>query len=141
MTVTVDRAAFTTAERLAPHPDRADSPVADWIRHYAALALAAHETFQNAIHTLPRNPAPNSRPELGYLVMIADAATAAAAGLVLDHKDMPTHLWDLSTAGGALNGENVDWLADTLAGLGVNPAELCAGFDAADFPVATGGAE
>ena len=136
MTVTVDHAAFTTADCLAPHPARADAPVADWIRHYAALALAAHDTF----HTLPRDPAPNSRPELGYLVLIADAATAAAAALVLDRKDMPTHLWDLSTAGGALNGENVDWLAETLAGLGVNPAALCAGFDAADFDVAAGGA-
>lgn len=125
--------AFFTAERLAPEPaSRETATVEAWTRHYAALALAAHSAFDAATHTVPSNPEPGSRPDIGYLITIAVASTAAACAL--NHSATVAHdLWDLTPEAGALNGEYVDWLAETLDLLGVNPADLYPAFNGADF--------
>lgn len=127
---------FEAADRLAPLPDRREAPTSAWVRHYAALALAAHAVFRANLDTL-RAAAPGSRPDLGYLMLVATSATAAAAALHLP-RNVPGHLWDLTPECGALNGEDIDWLAETLAGLGVNPADIYRWYEAADFTV-TGG--
>src|SRR4051812_30547887 len=77
------------AEGIAPVPASRDQATREaWIRHYAAQAVAAHAAFRQAIRTLPRGPEPGSRPELGYLIALAVASTAAAAALV-DAADAP----------------------------------------------------
>lgn len=126
--------AFTAAERLAPAPQRRDDATRDqWIRVHAANALAAHAAFRDAIETLPPNPERGSRPDLGYLMLIATSATAAALVLVVQDGDIGRHLWDLTPEAGALNGEYIDWLAETLDAVGINPADIDPTFEAAYF--------
>ncbi len=124
---------FKAAKRLAPQPESRTAPVSDWARHFAAHALAAHAEFREQLFGLPPNPGPGSRPELGYLSAMAISSTAAAAALMTS--DAPSLLWDLTPELGALNGEYVDWLADMLAGLGVNPAHIYRWYDEADFAI------
>jgi hypothetical protein len=126
--------AFAAAERLAPEPASRDTATVEaWTRHYAALALAAHSAFDAALRTVPRDPEPGSRPDIGYLIAIAVASTATAVALTATPDEVAHALWDFTPEAGALNGEYVDWLAETLDGLGVNPADLYPAFNGADF--------
>lgn len=123
------------AERLAPEPNsRAVLDGRDkWARHFAAQALAAHSEFRVAIRTVNKQTAPGSRPDLGHLMAIATASTAAAVALTVPAEHVAGKIWDLTPEAGALNGEYIDWLAETLDRLGVNPADLHPWFDGADF--------
>lgn len=126
--------AFATAERLAPEPASRDTATVEaWTRHYAALALAAHSAFDAALRTVPRDPEPGSRPDIGYLIAIAVASTATAVALTATPNEVAHTLWDFTPEAGALNGEYVAWLAETLDGLGVNPADLYPAFNGDDF--------
>jgi hypothetical protein len=124
---------LNNAERLAPTPDSRDATVEDWIRSYAALALAAHAAFQGALPPSGSKVAPGSRPDLGYLISIAVSSTAAAVALDTPREAVTEELWALTPEAGALNGEYIDWLTDTLDRLGINPADLDPAFEAADF--------
>lgn len=126
--------AFAAAERLAPEPTSRETATAEtWTQHYAALALAAHAAFDAATRTIPSDPEPGSRPDLGYLITIAVASTATAVALTATPDEVAHALWDFTPEAGALNGEYVQWLADTLDELGVNPADLYPAFNGADF--------
>lgn len=128
------RKVFDTAEQLAPLPDSRDATAMVWARHYAVLGLAAHAACRHAYAaTIPRQPVPGSRPDVGYLGMVAASATAAAVALVKDHRAAPSTLWDLTPELGAFNDECVNWLAAFLDQQGVNPADLYPWFDAGDF--------
>lgn len=125
---------LNAAEKLAPPPADKNASRKDWARHYAALALAAHAAFRDQLPTIPRNPEPGSRPELGYLSLIATSSTAAAVALLVKPK-VARKLWNLTPELGALNGEYVDWLAERLAELGINPVDLYPWFSPGDFEV------
>lgn len=126
--------AFTAAERLAPEPVSRDAAAAEtWTRHYAALALAAHTAFHAATRTIGRNPEPGSRPDLGYLITIAVASTAAAVALTATPDEVAYALWDFTPEAGALNGEYEQWLVETLDNLGVNPADIDPRYNGDDF--------
>lgn len=133
VTATLARTAFEVVGRLAPRPESREADSTDWARHYAALALGAHGVAREAVGGLPPNPGKGSRPDIGSLTTIAVSATAAAAALLGDPEEVAKLLWELTPEAGNLNGEDVDWLADNLDGLGVNPADLYRWFDAADF--------
>ncbi len=127
---------FAVAEQVAPEPVNRDAATVDgWARHYAALALAAHAAFRDACDSLPRNPEPGSRPDIGYLALIGNTATAAAVAILSpgEGQDVAETLWDFTPELGSLNGESVDWLATTLDARGVNPADLYRWYEAADF--------
>jgi len=124
---------LNNAERLAPTPDSRDATVEDWIRSYAALGLAAHAAFRATLPSLRPGGVRGSRPDLGYLITIAVSSTAAAVALDTPREAVTQELWALTPEAGALNGEYIDWLTDTLDRLGINPADLDPGFDAADF--------
>jgi hypothetical protein len=126
--------AFAVAERLAPEPvSREAATTATWTRHYAALALAAHAAFNTAMRTVPRNPEPGSRPDLGYLITVAVSSTAAAVALTATPDEVAHALWDFTPEAGALNGEYEEWLAGTLDNLGVNPADIDPRYNGDDF--------
>jgi hypothetical protein len=134
--MTIDRPDYLDiAERLAPVPaSQAEATTRAWVRHYAAVALAAHAAFRDALPTISACPDLGSRPELGYLAQIANSSTAAAhALLVVTDDEEQTDLWDLTPEAGALNGEYLDWLAEVLDVVGINPADLYPWFNAADF--------
>jgi hypothetical protein len=129
------------AERLAPEPPTREEATTDgWVRHYAAQGLAAHAAFRDALPALGSKPAPGSRPDLGELIAAGMYATAAAVALTEPRERVAQKLWNLTPELGALNGESLDWLAETLDGLGVNPADIDRAFESADFrsPVAAG---
>lgn len=126
--------AFAVAERLAPEPVTRDAATVEtWTRHYAALALAAHAAFHSAIRTVPRNPEPGSRPDVGYLITIATASTAAAVALTATPGEVAHALWDFTPEAGALNGEYEEWLVTSLDELGINPADIDPRYNGADF--------
>lgn len=123
---------FAAAERIAPVPaTRSEATAEAWVRHYAALSLAAFTEFHRQIVDQPADPA---RPDLGLLVGLAVAAMSAAHAL---HTTVllpePKQLWDLTPEYGALNGEWEEWLADTLDTLGINPADIDPRYNAGDF--------
>ena len=76
---------------------------------------------------------PGSRPDIGYLMQTAVAATAAACAATWGGNQLAAELWDLTPEAGALNGEYVDWLAEQCDTCGINPADLYPWFTAADF--------
>lgn len=126
--------AFEVAERIAPVPATRDEACTEaWLQHYVALALAAHTAFHDALPILGSKPVPGSRPDLGYLIDIATAATATAVALSTPPDEVGTLLWDLTPESGALNGEYLDWLTQRADALGINPADLDHRLDAADF--------
>ncbi len=121
---------FAAAERLAPVPATREEATTDaWVRHYAALSLAAFTEFTRS---LPQGAAGGSRPDLGHLVGLAVAAMSAAHALSTTSR-RPRGLWDLTPEAGALNGEWEEWLADTLDAHGINPADINPEYNAADF--------
>lgn len=122
------------AERLAPLPATRDAATRDaWIRHYAAVSLAAWTVFDREAGHLPPHPAEGSRPDLGYLAALGVASTHAAVALAEPGDTVPDLLWDLTPEVGALNGEWEEWLVDTLDRLGVNPADINPEYNASDF--------
>ena len=114
------------AEVIAPIPATRDAHVRDWIRHYAALGLGAYSAFQDLL----ADPELHSADTIGYLTLVGQTATAAAAAL-LDPR--PWIQWDLTPEAGALNGEWEQWLTATLDDLGINPADLDDRYRPADF--------
>jgi hypothetical protein len=131
MTDTTDP--FNAADRLAPVPDSRDTATRDaWVRYYAAQALAALAVLNDECRNLPPNPAPGSRPDIGYLGMLAQASMAAAVAF-LGPLDAPARVWDLSPELGALNGEWEEWLTDVLVRYGVNPGHIDPAYNPADF--------
>ncbi len=116
---------LNTAERLAPLPEnRTDATREAWLRHYVAQALAAHVAFHAALPPVGAKPEPGSRPDLGYLIVLAVAATAAAIGLDTEPDQVAKRLWYLNPGCGGLNGEDVEWLTERADQLGINPADL-----------------
>lgn len=130
----IEDPAFAAAQRLAPEPEKREDATAEaWLKHYAALAMAAHAAFRNALPGI-RAKREDYGPELGYLVTIGVTATAAAIALSSpSHEAAAKEIWDLTPELGALNGEYVDWLADLLDNLGINPADIERHYEAADF--------
>jgi hypothetical protein len=124
--------AFAAADRLAPVPNQ-DSTIDDWVRHYAALALAAWTVFERETSNLPPHPVEGSRPDIGYLATIGVTATSAAIALTNSQQYVARLLYDLTREAGALNGEWEEWLADTLDELGINPADINPEYVAGDF--------
>ncbi|GGM26916.1 hypothetical protein GCM10011608_09630 [Micromonospora sonchi] len=125
------------ANKIAPIPAvENDATRTAWIRHYAALALAAYAALRAETSDLPRNPQPGSRPDIGYLAVLANSATAATAALD-DSGDAPNLIWDLTPEAGALNGEWEEWLAEVLVKRGINPGHIDPDLDPADFTPAT----
>lgn len=134
MTLPDPHPAFAVTERLAPQPATREEATTDaWVRHYAALALAAYAEFYTATHSVHADAEPGSRPNLGYLSLIATTATSAAVALATSADYAAEEIWDLTPQAGALNGEWEDWLTSTLDMLGVNPADIDQRFQAEDF--------
>lgn len=123
------------AHELAPTPGE-DGTRDDWIRCYAAQALAAFAGFYQVTHEVRRG---DSRPEIGYLALIGH--TSVSACIALDHAssdhasavDVSLALWEHTPEGGALNGEWEQYIIDTLDRLGVNPADIDDRYDARHF--------
>lgn len=125
---------INAALTLAPTPEPGADVTADtWIRHYAALALAAYATNRIECRNLPPNPQPGSRPDIGYLALLGSSATAAAAALMYTEDYAPEVIWGLTPEVGAFNGEWEEWLADVLVRRGINPADIDPDLDPADF--------
>ncbi len=124
---------FNAADRLAPVPESRDGATMHaWVRRYAAQALAALTVLNAECRDLPPNPVPGSRPDIGYLGMLAQSSMAAAVAF-LGPLDAPTLLWDLTPEMGALNGEWEEWLVDVLVRYGVNPGHIDPAYNAEDF--------
>ncbi|MFC3504828.1 hypothetical protein ACFOOK_28205 [Micromonospora krabiensis] len=124
---------LNTADRLAPAPEtRDDATKHAWVRHYAAQALAALAVLNREYSNLPPNPEPGSRPDIGYLSLLAQSSMAAAVAF-LGPIDAPTLLWDLTPEAGALNGEWEEWLVEVLVRYGVNPGYIDPAYDPDDF--------
>lgn len=129
-----DHNPFAVAERLAPVPaTREQATYAAWIRHHAAVGLAAFTEFQRAMFARLDNPTAEPAPHLGYLTALGVAAMHAAVALAGDRSDTPERLWDLTPEAGALNGEWEDWLVKVLDQIGINPADINPDYNAADF--------
>ncbi|WP_431881697.1 hypothetical protein [Micromonospora chalcea] len=125
---------ITAALEAAPPPTAREDATRDvWLRHYAALALGAYAKLRAEIRDLPPEPAPGSRPDLGYLALIANSATAAAMALTHQNYRAPARIWDLTPECGSLNGEHEEWLARALTTLGVNPATIDPDLNPADW--------
>ncbi len=123
---------FTAAHRLAPVPGE-HATTDDWVRHYAAQALAAWTVFDRETRFLIGHPTQGDRPEIGYLSMLGVAATSAAVALTAPKGLAPRLLWELTPEMGALNGEWEEWVTETLDRLGVNPADINDEYVAGDF--------
>jgi hypothetical protein len=124
----IDR--LNTAHTIAPTPGEHGTRD-DWMRHYAAQAMAAFSGFYDVTHE-PRTG--SDRPEIGYLAIIGSTSVAAVIAIHAPSKHEQTRsLWDLNPDGGALNGEWEEYLTDVLDGLGINPADLNERYTATDF--------
>jgi len=130
-----DLSPLEIAQILAPGPEtEADSTAKAWSIHYAATAFAAFTEFHTMLKTLTPNPAPGSRPELGRLVALGVAATAAYAALSAEPgEDIGELLWAWTPECGALNGEYLDELTEALDEAGINPADIDPEYSAGDF--------
>ncbi|MGX6605619.1 hypothetical protein ACWKSP_26325 [Micromonosporaceae bacterium Da 78-11] len=117
---------FAVAELLAPIPDE-HATTDDWVRHYAAQALAAWTVFRRSLGD------PEERVFLGHLALIGTASTATAVALS-EPQDTAAHLlWSLTPEAGALNGEWEEWIVAKLDDLGINPADINDEYIAGDF--------
>ncbi len=118
------------AHEIAPTPGE-DGTRDDWMRHYAAQAMAAFAGFYNVTHE-PRTG--GDRPEIGYLALISSTSVAAVLGLHMEPRDLPRQLWQHDHDGGAVNGEGIEeYIVDVLDRLGINPADLDERYTAGDF--------
>ncbi len=114
------------AEDLAPTPTEGADP-RDWVRHFAAQAMAAHAAFRISERTEPAGP------HLGYLALLGTAALAASVALEAPSETAARVIWELTPEAGALNGEWIDHLAATLDAHDINPADLYPWYAAEDF--------
>jgi hypothetical protein len=131
--MTTPESLFNVACDLAPLPaTREDATRHAWVQHYAATALAAYATLRVECRTIAPNPEAGSRPDIGYLSLLANAATSAAVAL-LGAIDAPGLIWDLTPEAGALNGEWEEWLAEILVRYGINPGDIDPNLNPADF--------
>ncbi len=128
------------ADLLAPQPaSRGEATVDAWVRHYAAFALAAHAQFRHGMNrhlaaTAAGTAEHGTRPDLGWMCIAAVHATSAAVALLVSSPDLAaTRIYDLTPEAGALNGEWLDWLGETLDAYGINPADIDPYFRAVDF--------
>jgi hypothetical protein len=118
---------FAVADTLAPVPVTREQATSDaWIRHYAALAMAAWTAFHRAVSSTD-----TATPPLDLLAGLAVAATAAAHGLA--NPGQPEDLWTITPEAGALNSEPEEWLAEVLDGHGINPADIDPRYSVGDF--------
>lgn len=117
------------AHELAPTPGE-DGTREDWMRHYAAQALAAFAGFYAVTHEVRRG---ESRPEIGYLALLAETAVSAVLGLDASPGALPRLLWQHNYDGDAMNGEAEEYIVHTLNRLGVNPADIDDRYTAGDF--------
>lgn len=124
---------FAAAEHLAPVPTTPRADTDDWVRHYAAQALAAWAVFHRETRHIPANPVPGSRPDIGYLAALGVASTHAAIAITTQRQFASEELWLFTPEEGSLNGEVEDWAVRTLDTLGVNPADIDDRYEAADF--------
>lgn len=122
--------ALNVADQLAPIPEsREKATKEDWIRHYAATALAAQVEFNRALR-LPLG----LRPDPGLIAALGVAANAVVCALLAESVDeLPGDLWDLTPEYGALNGEWYDSAANVLDNHGINPAQIDPALRAVDF--------
>lgn len=123
------------AARVAPLPERREDATVDvWVRYFAALALAAHAGFAEMLHEVEKldENTPSPPGTLALLINLAVAAQSAVIALQETGEEAGA-IWDLTPELGALNGEWEGYLASTLDGLGVNPADLDPRYVAADF--------
>jgi hypothetical protein len=102
----------------------------DWMRHYAAQALAAFAGFYAVTHE-PRTG--EDRPEIGYLALIAETSVSAVLGLNASPDDLPRLLWQFNYDGAAMNGEAEEYIVSMLDRLGINPADIDGRYTASDF--------
>lgn len=114
------------AEELAPTPEDGEDP-REWVRHFAAQAMAAYAAFRISERVEPAGP------HLGYLALLGTAAMAASVSLEAPNETAARVIWELTPEAGALNGEWIDHLADTLEAHDINPADLYPWFEAKDF--------
>lgn len=124
---------FAVAEHLAPVPSSPDVDSDDWVRHYAALAVAAWAVFHRETQQIPANPEPGSRPDIGYLATLGVASAHAGIAINTQREFVANELWLYTPEQGSLNGEVEDWAVRTLDTLGVNPADIDDRYTAADF--------
>jgi hypothetical protein len=117
------------AHELAPTPGEHDTRE-DWMRHYAAQALAAFASFYAITHE-PRTG--EDRPEIGYLALIAETSVSAVLGLNASPDDLPRLLWQFNYDGAAMNGEAEEYIVSMLDRLGINPADIDGRYTASDF--------
>ncbi|AEV86703.1 hypothetical protein ACWT_5686 [Actinoplanes sp. SE50] len=103
----------------------------EWIRHYAAQAMAAFAGFYDVTHE-PRTG--NDRPEIGYLALIGQTSVAAVLGLDASPRDLPSLLWHYDPDGDALNGERIEeYIVSVLDRAGINPADLNERYETSHF--------
>lgn len=117
------------AHHLAPTPDE-NGTRDEWIRHYAAQALAAFAGFHTVTHEVRRG---DDRPEIGYLAIIGHTSVAAVLGLDAIGKHLTGLLWEYTPEGGALNGEWEQYIVGVLDHQGINPADIDDRYRAGDF--------
>jgi hypothetical protein len=117
------------AHTIAPTPGEHGTRD-EWMRHYAAQALAAFAGFYQITHEARRG---DNRPEIGYLAILGSTSVAAVIALDASHTEQTRVLWELNPDGGALNGEWEQYLTDVLDSLGINPADLDERYTASDF--------
>jgi hypothetical protein len=117
------------AHELAPTPGETGRRE-DWIRHYAAQALAAFAGFYQVTHEVRHG---DSRPEIGYLALLGHTSVAAALGLNASPGDLPNLLWQFSPDGDAMNGEWESYIVGILDRAGINPADIDDRYTASDF--------
>lgn len=129
----IDR--LNRAHTIAPTPGEHGTRE-EWMRHYAAQAMAAFAGFYQVTHE-PRTG--DDRPEIGYLALLSEASVAAC--IAIDHPtsdlsgavDVARLLWEHTPDGGALNGEWEECIVDTLDRHGINPADVNERYTASDF--------
>ncbi|MEU4558570.1 hypothetical protein AB0F72_09270 [Actinoplanes sp. NPDC023936] len=117
------------AHTMAPTPGEHGTRE-EWMRHYAAQALAAFAGFYVVTHE-PRTG--GDRPEIGYLALIGHTSVAAVLGLNASPDHLPRLLWQFEPEGDALNGEWEDYIVSVLDRLGINPADLDERYAADEF--------
>jgi hypothetical protein len=132
--MTTEHKALQAASQIAPFPYEREAATRDaMVRHYAAQGLAAYADFADALTSLGPKPVAGSRPDLGYLIGVATASTAAAIALDNPGPDAPDRVWGLTPEAGAFNGEWMEWLITRVDELGVNPADIDHHLDPSHF--------
>ena len=113
------------AHEIAPTPGVGGTRD-DWMRHYAAQALAAFAGFKVI---LPGVDGTHERPELGYLAILGHTSAAAVIALDAPSKLEQTRmLWEHEDAEAA-----EEYVVGILDRLGINPADIDGRYTASDF--------